>query len=178
MVMDGSSLSIVAHEDDDLLFQNPDISEWIAAGLPHRTVYVTAGEFNGLDGASREEYAAQRQAGERAAYARMAGVSDVWDRFGANVDGREVEFATLRDTDAAVELVFLGLPDGGDALHSLALANLFSDSGAVVPTIVADGSPVAGSDYDRTGLIGVLAALMDRFEPTVVRIQDPRPDPL
>ena len=36
--MDGSSLSIVAHEDDDLLFQNPDISEWIAAGLPHRTV--------------------------------------------------------------------------------------------------------------------------------------------
>jgi LmbE family N-acetylglucosaminyl deacetylase len=176
--MDGSSLSIVAHEDDDLLFQNPDIAEWIAAGLPHRTVFVTAGEFNGLGSSSREEYAAQRQAGERAAYAQMAGVSDDWDRFAATIAGREVEFATLRNTGAAVELVFLGLPDGGDALHAGALANLFNDGGAEVPAIVADGSPVAGSSFDRAGLIGVLAALMDRFQPTVVRIQDPRPDPL
>jgi LmbE family N-acetylglucosaminyl deacetylase len=176
--MDGSSISIVAHEDDDLLFQNPDIGEWIAAGLPHRTVFVTAGEFNGLDGMSREEYAARRQAGERAAYARMAGVADDWDRFGVDLAGSEVEFATLRGTDAVVELVFLGLPDGGDALHPGALTGLFDDPGAVLPTVPADGSPVPGAVYDRSRLIDVLVALMERFRPTVVRIQDPRPDPL
>jgi acetyl esterase/lipase len=114
--MDGSSLSIVAHEDDDLLFQNPDIAEWIAAGLPHRTVFVIAGEFDGLGSVSREEYAAQRQAGERAAYARMPGVSDDWDRFGVDVDGRRIEFATARCRGRG-RTGFLGLPYRGDALH-------------------------------------------------------------
>ena len=61
-------LSIVAHEDDDLLFQSPELIESLRSGRPCLTVFVTAGEANG-DAVSREHYAAAREAGIRAAYA-------------------------------------------------------------------------------------------------------------
>src|SRR3712207_5219086 len=87
-------LNVVAHQDDDILFLNPDLSNSLAAGRPNTTVYLTAGEANvpggsgrpgdptfaecqggGLD---REDYARCRQLGARAAYARMTGVADEW----------------------------------------------------------------------------------------------------
>ena len=37
-------LNIVAHEDDDLLFTNPDELTSIRAGFPVRTVFITAGD--------------------------------------------------------------------------------------------------------------------------------------
>jgi hypothetical protein len=40
-------MQIVAHEDDDFLFMNPDIQNDIDQGLGIVTVYVTAGEANG-----------------------------------------------------------------------------------------------------------------------------------
>ncbi|MEK6441511.1 PIG-L family deacetylase [Pseudonocardia sp. T1-2H] len=67
------NLSVVAHEDDDLIFLNPAIVQGIRRGSPTRTVYVTAGEFNG-NGTTREAYAGQRRDGECSAYASMAGV--------------------------------------------------------------------------------------------------------
>jgi len=65
-------MQVVAHEDDDILFMNPDLSASVSAGTGVVTVYVTAGEANGsLTGDSRTNYAAQREEGARAAYAAM-----------------------------------------------------------------------------------------------------------
>src|SRR5205814_1739110 len=68
----GASMQIVAHPDDDLLFQSPDVLHDIQAGKCVRTVYVTAGERgdpNTLD---------WREHGVEDAYANMAGVSSSW----------------------------------------------------------------------------------------------------
>ena len=65
-------MQVVAHEDDDILFMNPDLSASVSAGTGVVTVYVTAGESNGsLTGDPRTLYAAQREEGARAAYAAM-----------------------------------------------------------------------------------------------------------
>ena len=77
MAVGEKDLTIVAHEDDDLLFINPDIQQAISRGAAVRTVFVTAGEFNG-DSVSREHYAQQRELGIRAAYANMASVANQW----------------------------------------------------------------------------------------------------
>ncbi len=175
----GSSVSFVAHQDDDLLFQNPDLSDWIAAGRPHRTVYLTAGENNGLGNRTKEQYAADRQAGERAAYAQMAGLPDTWQRSVLTVSGQPVELATLAGSIGPVELVFLCLPDGGDQNHLAALKSLFNGTYSTVPTVVPSDSPVGLScSYSRASLINMLSSLMDLFQPTIIRAQDPLPDEL
>ena len=40
-------MQLVAQEDDDFLFMNPELQNDIAAGLDIVTVYVTSGEANG-----------------------------------------------------------------------------------------------------------------------------------
>ena len=40
----GSTMTIVAHEDDSLLFLSPDLMHAIQGGLCIRTVFVTAGD--------------------------------------------------------------------------------------------------------------------------------------
>jgi LmbE family N-acetylglucosaminyl deacetylase len=64
-------LQIVAHEDDDLIFMNPDIQESINSGNYVRTVFVTSGNLqkNGADVC----YWKGRELGELTAYATMAG---------------------------------------------------------------------------------------------------------
>ena len=61
-------LRIVAHQDDELLFMNPDLLESLHAGHCVRTVYLTAG-----DAGKGVAYASTRDAGMRAVYAEMAG---------------------------------------------------------------------------------------------------------
>ncbi|MGW7580526.1 hypothetical protein ACWGKU_37870 [Kitasatospora sp. NPDC054768] len=52
-------LQVVAHEDDDILFMNPDLSNALANGTPSVTVFVTAGNI------TRPGPAAVRGAGHR-----------------------------------------------------------------------------------------------------------------
>jgi LmbE family N-acetylglucosaminyl deacetylase len=59
-----TKMVIVAHQDDDLIFQNPALLEAIAAGDCVRTVFVTVGNA-GLG----EAYWREREEGSRAAYA-------------------------------------------------------------------------------------------------------------
>src|SRR5689334_1581746 len=62
-------LYVCAHEDDTLLFMNPDMQASIRAGNPVETVFLTAGDAGlGVD------YQLEREAGARAAYALLAGV--------------------------------------------------------------------------------------------------------
>ena len=73
-------LEIVAHQDDDFLFMNPDVQNQISEGLQTVTVYMTAGESvgNAIDYCQITpcpgRLALDRQQGIRAAYAQMDGL--------------------------------------------------------------------------------------------------------
>ena len=62
-----SSMNVVAHEDDDILFMDPPTYTDVAAGRCLTTVYLTAGDDG--QGAS---YWHGREDGAMAAYAKMA----------------------------------------------------------------------------------------------------------
>ena len=70
----GTTLNIVAHLDDDLLFLNPDMLHNIQAGRCVRTVYLSASD-DGRDAS----YWQGREVGEKAAYAQMSGVAEFLD---------------------------------------------------------------------------------------------------
>lgn len=173
-----SHTTVVAHPDDDLLFINPDIQHSISAGRPTQTITVSASEYNGVPGQrTREEYAADQQSGQRAAYAHFAGVADRWTRQAVQAGPKLVEIDALVAAPH-VQLVYLNLPDGMDELYDHALHNLWRDAAFTTPTLVPTGSAVGQAQrYGRADLLAVLVALMQRFGPTTLRVQDPWSDP-
>ncbi|WP_084579434.1 PIG-L family deacetylase [Kutzneria sp. 744] len=182
-------VNVVAHEDDDILFMNPDVAGGIRAGVPTATVFLTAGENafagdpandpddpycpkppndggNHLGDLSRERYAQCRQQGVRAAYAQMAGVADVWDGALVDVTGGDFgELYTLR-AKPSVKLVFLDLPEDGDAQIGGSLYHLyFGDvpnfsTDTLVPT---DGVVQRSYSYNRADTVNALVALYQLF---------------
>jgi LmbE family N-acetylglucosaminyl deacetylase len=174
------SLQVVAHQDDDLLFMNPDVAQGVRAGQPTVTVFLTAGESDVPD---RAGYAAARQAGSRASYARMAGCQDEWRGEPLVLDAdHQVEQYTLR-CKPDVRLVFVNLPENNDPRvpgGRGALARLWNDPSDVqkVRSIVPRGAVVDREfGYQRSGVIELLVDLFAHFRPTVVRTQDADPDP-
>ncbi|MFG3224103.1 PIG-L family deacetylase [Kitasatospora sp. NPDC048194] len=187
-------VQIVAHQDDDLLFMNPDLSTGIRAGLKVTTVYVTAG-----DAGSGAAYAAHRQDGARLAYARMAaqatgtgaaGCADdpgpaCWDHedYRPAPGGPVAERFTLR-ANRSVQLVFLDLPEFADTayLGGNALRRLWdtrdSAAPARTPTLDMDGPGTRWPQtYDGRRLLTMLRAVLADQRPTLLRVQDPAPDP-
>lgn len=100
-------LSIVAHMDDDLYFQNPDIIKLIRSDECFRTVYTSAG-----DSGYSQTYWAKREGGAEASYAWMAGVPNRWttDRFTTG-SGQTIMVRTLNGKPN-ISLVYMRLPDG------------------------------------------------------------------
>jgi hypothetical protein len=66
-------LNIVAHQDDDILFMNPDILNSVVAGHNQVTVYITAGNVAEDD----QAYAMQREDGAIAGYSKLLQLADV-----------------------------------------------------------------------------------------------------
>ncbi|WP_330272426.1 PIG-L family deacetylase [Lentzea sp. NBC_00516] len=173
----GSFVTIVAHTDDDLLFINPDIQPSILSGLPVRTIVLTADQYNGHGNMTREDLAASVQEGQRSAYATLAGKPNNWTRATKEVATMVLEIDTLVGAPN-VQLVYLQLPDGGGDLpeHDKALEKLWNDPNHAVPAIRPTGGPVQVSQwYNQADVNNVLLALLDEFQPTVIRIQDPEP---
>ncbi|MER7754975.1 PIG-L family deacetylase [Kitasatospora sp. NPDC097643] len=182
-----SFLQIVAHQDDDILFMNPDLSREYAA--PSVTVYLTAGETVDARFPSPCAYAASRDTGARAAHARIAGVTaPTWTVTPLRLsNGRTVEVDTL-DQAPQVKLVFLKLHSSGDKNYpggtgQTTLAGLFgagsggSSAVTTLGSLPADGAcdaAYAGQSYRHDDLVASLTELMNRFRPTVVLAQDPR----
>ncbi|WP_316526056.1 PIG-L family deacetylase [Kitasatospora brasiliensis] len=187
-------VQVVAHQDDDLLFMNPDLSNSIRAGLKVTTVYVTGGAAG--TGAA---YAAHRQDGARLAYARMAGQTSgtgigdcaddpgpaCWDRddYRPAPDGPVAERFTFKK-NRSVRLVFLDLPEYADSayLGGNALRRLWDTRDTAAPartvTLDMDGpGTVWPQTYDGRRLLGMLRALLADQGPTLIRLQDPAPDP-
>ena len=162
----GRTMNIVAFEDDDLLFLNTDILHDIEGGVCVRTVFVSAG-----DAGRTQSYWHGREAGSKAAYAEMAGVSDAWTSADAGIADHPMPVLTLTN-DPTVSLVFMRLPDGGGdgsgftSTGNESLQKLWQ--GDISQIDAVDGS----SSYTKQQLIDTLAALMTSFGPDTVRTQD------
>jgi LmbE family N-acetylglucosaminyl deacetylase len=160
------SLQIVAHPDDDLLFQNPDIFRDIQAGHCVQTVFLTAG-----DAGRGETYWRSREVGIQAAYAVMAGADDIWIASDPLVNGQPIHLAVL-DEVPTVSVVFLRIPDGnrdgrGMAVnHHESLRRLWEGDLELVTTL--DGS----ARYTRESLTAALTEIMRQAQADTVRTQD------
>ncbi|MGW3185668.1 PIG-L family deacetylase [Kitasatospora sp. NPDC001119] len=175
-------MQVVAHEDDDILFMNPDLSNALADGTPSVTVFVTAGNITGdpcaggcWDPAGDPLRTWNRQMGAVNAYSRMTGVGDNdpatdeighWTVEAWTVAGKQVERYMLKDRP--VHLIFLNLHDAG-------LANVLN--GGTDTTVVPKDSPLSGpSAYTAADVVEVLRQIMVTYQPTVLRAQDELPD--
>lgn len=102
-------LSFVAHEDDDLLFMNPDLSSRIRNGYCVTTLYMTAGD-SGTD----PFYWVRRRQGSEAAYNVMLGrpADQSWtERIVQLAPKQYVTIANPVDNQQ-ISLIFVNLPDG------------------------------------------------------------------
>ncbi|MCW2144448.1 GlcNAc-PI de-N-acetylase [Actinoplanes cyaneus] len=154
-----STMTVVAHEDDDLLFVNPEISDDISAGRCVTTLYVTSG-----DAARGPAYWRGREEGEMAAYARMAARPSRWTEDTLTADGHTVHRATL--DGAPITLLFLRLPDRVGGWPDRTLQLLWLDPSTQVRPL--DDGPA----YTRAGLLGVLGSLLTIQQPRVIRTLD------
>ncbi|GAA5874766.1 hypothetical protein JCM1840_000427 [Sporobolomyces johnsonii] len=102
----GGSVYLVAHPDDDLLFQSPDLLTDYEASNCITTVFLTSG-----DAGAGITYASSREAGNEAAAAEMMGVADNWVDFNATFGGQPVLIRTLTAAPQ-IQKVWVRLPDG------------------------------------------------------------------
>ncbi|MGW3376072.1 PIG-L family deacetylase [Streptomyces hydrogenans] len=184
-----SVVQFVSHPDDDLYFMNPDTAQSLADRTPLTTVYLTAGEANGVNARpglaavtapDKPAYAEARQNGIRAAYAEMVtgDRTSPWDRAAIpTAGGGSAELDTLRG-HPGVRLVWLQLREAGspsaDRPHSL--RGLWHGRIPALGSLRAAGTPV-GADfaYSKEQVVATLTGLLDRFRPTFVRTLDPTP---
>ena len=166
---------IVAHQDDDLIFENPGLLEEIAAGDCVRTVFVTAG-----DAGLGEAYWRDREEGSRVAYATMAGVANAWTTSEPSVAGHNLHVATLVGKPTVSE-VYLRLPNGGfdgsgyEATEYKSLPKLWRSHNpqpAELPSISTLSALDSSATYTYEGLLATLEDLIEEFQPDILSTQD------
>lgn len=151
------------------MFMNPTLDRAIDGELPVTTIYLTAG-----DAGQGEDYWSAREAGEKAAYAEMAGDSDWVDTITPVEIGDKVfELQTsYLASQPDVRLYFLRLPDGFGAGHGSesygneSLEKLWS--GEIPDMTTVDGAQT----YTAAELTELLTALIDTHGPDEIHIQD------
>lgn len=166
LIAAGTTLNIVAHEDDDLLFLNPDLLHAIQAGRKVRTLFLTAG-----DSGMGAEHWRNRELGAQAAYAQMCGVDNSWTQTDVGIAEHPIPVFTL-SSYPAVSLVFMRLPDGNingtgfASTHYQSLQSLWTSSISTIDAI--DGS----SSYNQVTLLSTLTSLISLFQPDQINTQD------
>lgn len=161
-ISSAQTFNIVAHQDDDLLFMNPNIQQDIQSGRSVRTVFITAG-----DAGNDESYWLSREAGSKAAYAQMSGGDNVWTSLDLEIPGFNIASFSL-DSDPNISLVYLRLPDGnngGEGFGNGSLQQLWEGS---IPSLTS----YTGSSYSREDLVNVLRQLGQNFDFDHVNTQD------
>ena len=160
------TMYVVAHEDDSIFFQNPDLQRDISSGRCVQTIYLTAG-----DAGSGFSYWGAREDGVKAAYAQMAGLANNWTQSDAGISGHPIPVFTLQGRPT-ISVVFLRLPDGN--LDGSGFSNYNRQSlqklwqGSIQSISAVNGS----SSYTLSGLTNVLTQLMTNYGPDEVATQD------
>ena len=160
-------MNIVAHQDDDILFMNPDLIHSLRDGNCVRSVYLTAG-----DSGSGRLYWLGREEGSKAAYAEMLGIQDpVWNTRTVSLSKTAyISLANLKNSPN-VSLVFLHLPDGDPNGQGFAATNYESlsklETGAIAKIHSVDGQ----SSYTSDQLINALTELINIYQPDEIRTQ-------
>lgn len=164
-----TTLSFVAHEDDDLLFMNPDIASDVQAGYNVWVVYLTAGDDPAHYSPSMT-YAGDRISGDRAAYALAANVPNTWTYIPMTFAGHEVATNQLNGTN--VHLIFTFVHAAGSD-PSTGQSDPCGDLDRMLhnPAFVAypiDGRP----SYTSASFKAMLVSILQAVQPSYVRTQD------
>lgn len=163
-------LTIVAHQDDDIIFMNPDLQKDLDAGACATTVFLTAG-----DSGNGEQYWKDREVGPELAYATMIGLDagQEWTRTQRTFAGHQVHVSTSPGS-GRVTLYSLRLPDGaldGDGTRTTGNRSM----SMLLDNRIRSITPMDGTkSYDRAGLIATVRAIAASTGAGTVRIQDRR----
>ena len=156
------NLTVIAHQDDDLLFMQPDLTDLVEDRVGVVNVYVTAG--NGRDTRARAlETASRRYDGLMKAYAQAAGLVPDWACGVIEIAGHGAEHCRLEA--ANVSLVFLGYPDGGKRGEMAdSLLHIWEGKSYGATTI-----GLRPTRYDQDSLIAAVAEVITTVKPTTIR---------
>ncbi len=159
-------MNVVAHQDDDMLFINPTISDAIAAGKCVRTVYVTAGDHS-----YGNRYMQDREDGAIAAYNVMLGSDTSWYYKKEIITKTLSVLAAAPVNNDSVSLIFLRLPDGNLDGNGFA-----GTSGNSIQKLwsgkISRISPINSTvRLSRSDLIQKLATIMRAYHPAVINSQ-------
>ncbi|MEU5051783.1 PIG-L family deacetylase [Streptomyces sp. NPDC021096] len=186
-----SFVHIMAHADDSLYFMNPELEQAIRSGAPAVTVCMTGGESDGRNALSRSpgyaqlpekraEFVRARINGLREATAHMA-TGDWLSPWTVEkttlLPGFEVELQTLKAAPQ-VQLIFMELVEARvmRAPRKDSLRGLWLGATPGLTTLVPAASPVERTfQYSRQQVVDSLTAVLERYQPTVVRTLDPNP---
>ncbi|MFF3725640.1 PIG-L family deacetylase [Streptomyces erythrochromogenes] len=185
----GRIVQIVAHPDDDLYFMNPDLRYSISAGHPVASVYLTAGEADGINAApakgatakpDKPAYAEARQNGIRAAYAKMAtgDRTSAWQRTVVPTKGGGHAEVDVLVAKPQVNLVWLQLREAGHGYADVpdSLHGLWNGKVARLESMLSSGTPVKQRfAYSKDEVVQTLVGVLEQYTPTTVRFQDPTP---
>ena len=159
-------MNIVAHQDDDLLFMNPQVIKDIDAGYCVRSVYITAGN----DG-EQSPYWIGREEGSETAYSYMLNSSSVWLQ--KTVELNSHEFITVASSrgNNKISLIFVLLPDGNLEGQGFSSSNYESLAKLNAGTIKVINSVDGQSYYGPGDLINALSSLMSTYRVTEINTQ-------
>jgi len=160
-------MNIVAHQDDDILFMNPDVLHAIRQGDCIRTIYLTAG-----DAGSSQLYWLGREEGSRAAYAAMLGIAQPkWITQTVSLSSTGYVSISKLQTNSQVSLIFFHLPDGnidGSGFYDTNHQSLSKLTNGAIPSIASVDHQ---SHYTSNDLTQALVTLMKTFRPTEIHTQ-------
>lgn len=159
-------MNIVAHQDDDLLFMNPDLLHSLAAGDCVRTVYITAG-----DSGNNYKYWQSREQGSQAAYSSMLGKNYTWEHKIVKLGNNRFITVANPKGNPRVSLIFMRLPDGnlrGEGFGPSSHKSLSQLAGNNINKMSAVDEQ---SSYTSDELIKTLSSLARTYQPTEIRTQ-------
>ncbi len=161
------SLYAVAHADDPILFQSPDLLHDLDSGQPVRTVVLTAG-----DAGRGKRYWSGREAGLMAAYAKLAGLANSWRATTLRINGHRIaEYTMTARSNVVVD--FLRLPEGGwpegdgtSKYGHQSLKKLWN--GSLAKLVAVDKL----NSYTNDTLTATLAVIIQLARPANINVQD------
>lgn len=157
---------VLAHPDDDILFNAAELLNFVAAGSDVLTLIVSAGEVS----CNPVERQRGLLAAHRQLYAEVGQSLTPWvASAGGDLPGMT---ATVSPTGALHSVKFLNVPD--ERLWELWLNPSLTVRSVDEPGLVAGGNVFR---WTRASIINALRAALERWAPQVLLTMDPRPDP-